>query len=88
MAFAQFQKNALQITKGSPTPYRSSEKVTRTFCAHCGSPLSYQTDGSDKVEIPIGVFDDPEPLASTMHIWVSQKLSWIPISDDFPQRQD
>jgi hypothetical protein len=37
--------------------------------------------------IPAGMFDDPTSLAPHEHIWVSQKLPWVHISGDLPQRE-
>ncbi len=89
MAFAQFQRNALEILRGSPKKYQSSEKVLRTFCDMCSSPLSYLHEESpENVEIPIGAFDNPELVEPRTHIWTSQKLSWITIHDAFPQREE
>jgi len=89
MTFAEFEKDSFKIVQGSPKEYKSSKKVTRTFCESCGSPLCYMnTDYPDKVELPVGAFDDPEPLATQIHIWTSRKPSWVVIGDDLPQREE
>jgi hypothetical protein len=88
MTFAEFEKDSLTILRGSPKEYQSSKKVTRTFCEACGSPLSYISSAyPDKVEIPVGAFDDPESLAPQVHIWTSRKPSWLVICDHLPQRE-
>lgn len=89
MTFVEFQKESFKILQGTPKEYKSSEKVTRTFCENCGSPLCYtNTDYLDKVELSVGAFDDPEPLAPQMHIWVSRKPSWVVIHDNLPQLRE
>ena len=88
MTFAEFEKENLKITQGTPKEYQSSTKVIRTFCENCGSPISYtHEDYSDKVEMPVGAFDDLELLAPQMHIWTSRKPKWFMIHDNLPQRE-
>jgi hypothetical protein len=87
MTFAEFEKDAYVILRGTPKNYQSSPNVVRTFCENCGSPLNYlDSELLDKVEIPIGVFDDPESLVPQEHIWTSRKPSWVLICDDLPRR--
>lgn len=86
MTMADFNARGYALTSGEAKIYQSSEKVTRTFCANCGSPLGYHhIDYPEHIEIPIGSFDDPSPLATQVHIWTSQKLPWVHICDDLPQ---
>ena len=35
--------------------------------------------------MPLSTFDDPNAVAPDMHIWVSEKLSWVTIDDGLPQ---
>lgn len=87
--FAGFAKDDVKIVSGSPAEYASSENVRRSFCMTCSAPFSYTYVGSDAngvVFIPVGVLDDPSAYAPKEHIWVSQKLPWVHIHDDFPQK--
>ena len=71
------------MTGGSPKSYASSEKVFRSFCENCGSPFAYRyKDNSEKLFIPVGIFETPESFEIQKHIWVSQKLPWVMIHDD------
>jgi hypothetical protein len=89
MTMADFRAGDYVVTLGNPKSYQSSEKVSRSFCEVCGSPLSYRHfDYPEQVEIPVGSFDDPTPLTTQVHIWTSQKLPWIRICDDLPQRRE
>jgi len=77
------------MLQGTPKEYASSEHVRRSFCELCSSPFAYgyvDSPESNKIFIPVGVFDDPSELKPQKHIWVSQKLPWVHISDDAPQR--
>ena len=56
----------------------------RTFCARCGSPLSFEPHAiSEIVGVPLGPLDAAPPPA--MHLWTRSKLSWIEIRDDLAQ---
>lgn len=88
--FAGYNKKSVELLQGTPKEYASSEHVRRSFCEVCGSPFSYVyigTDENNSVFIPVGIFDDPNDLKTQEHIWVSQKLPWISIHDDLPQRE-
>ena len=63
----------------------SSPGVVRTFCGRCGTPMTYSQMDSDSIDITIGVFDDPEALVPTHHIWVDDKLPWVEIADGLPR---
>ncbi len=86
--FAAYNEGEVQILQGTPTSYSSSPKVVRSFCKECGSPFSYTyTESPDTYFIPVGVFDDASTFKLQKHIWVSQKLPWVHITDDVPQDQ-
>lgn len=54
----------LEWTRGAPTQFRSSLKVRRGFCNHCGTPLTYQW-GNNNPAITIGSFDRPNQIVPT-----------------------
>jgi hypothetical protein len=74
--------------KGNPKTYSSSDDVNRSFCEICGSPYSYQYKNNiEKIFLPVGIFDDASKFELKKHIWVSQKLPWIHITDNLPQEE-
>jgi hypothetical protein len=76
------------ITRGTLTEYRSSEQVSRGFCALCGTSLTYRHVGRDgETDVTLGSFDDPRQLAPEMHLWVAEKLPWLSIEDGRPQHR-
>ena len=86
IVWAGYEMDGVKIYHGMPKTYSSSEKVTRSFCGDCGSPFSYQYNSKpEKIFIPIGIFDDAENFKLEKHIWVSQKLPWVHITDDLLQ---
>jgi hypothetical protein len=53
---------------GEPDWYDSSPIARRPFCSHCGSPLGFRfTEGSSKMDLTIGSFDDPSVFRPKHH---------------------
>ncbi len=50
-----------------PDRYRSSPIARRGFCAACGTPLTYEGDGSDGMDLTVGSFDDPSTFTPVEH---------------------
>ena len=89
VVFAGYEAGSVEILQGFPKSYSSSEKAARSFCGICSSPFSYTHKNSpNKHFIPVGVFDNPREFKLKGHIWVSQKLPWILIHDNLPQREN
>ena len=77
-------KKNFQFTGADPAKHNSSDGVMRTFCGRCGTSLTYEQTTEDSIDITIATLDDPGSLTPTCHIWVSDKLPWIKISDGLP----
>lgn len=87
LVFAGFNEGEVEILQGVPKHYASSEKVVRSFCEHCSSPFAYiYKESPHKPFIPVGLFDDPSSFELQEHIFVGQKLPWVHITDDLPQK--
>lgn len=67
--------------------YPSSQGVTRSFCAACGSPLAWRRGGefSEWISIPLGTLDTPFVPAKQKHIHVASGAPWHAICDGWPQ---
>lgn len=60
--------------------------ATRSFCAVCGSPISYfdrRIGGA--VYFYLGVMDEPENYRPTLHAYVSEKLPFLHMPDGLPR---
>jgi hypothetical protein len=87
MVWAGYNTTDILLT-GNPKVYSSSEKVNRSFCENCSSPYSYQyKENTEKIFLPVGIFNDASQFKLQKHIWVSQKLPWIQITDELPQEE-
>ena len=70
-----------EFTKGTPARYRSSP-VVRTFCARCGTSLTYQhTSFPDEIDVTIASLDDPAVFPPADHIWTSERIAWLELGD-------
>jgi hypothetical protein len=73
-------------TKGSPAllPWAGRE---RTFCARCGTPLSFYDPGlPGQFEVTTCSLDEPGTHAVQDHNWVEDRLPWFDTRDDTPRR--
>lgn len=73
-------------TRGTPAAFRSSAVVTRTFCAHCGTPLSLREDDDPTIELAIAAFDDAQAIAPTHQVGIESRLSWFADIASLPER--
>jgi hypothetical protein len=64
---------------------RSSPPVTRTFCASCGTPLTYRHDDyADTIDITTCSLDRPERFPPSHHSWLDHHVSWVKFGDGLP----
>ena len=71
---------------GPRKTYRSSPKVERSFCADCGSPLSFETEVfPDETHLYAATLIDPTLYQPTAHIFWSERLPWIERQDALPK---
>ena len=86
--FAGYRTWQVEMERGTPRAHASSAEVVRSFCAECGTPISYEDDRLEgEIYVNVGVFDDPEPFEPEAHNWVSQKPGWLAIGDDLPRNE-
>ena len=70
-------RQSLRFDAGQPKEYRSSAAVRRSFCARCGTPLTYWHEGwPDDVSLTIGSLDNPELAPPADHTWMSEAVAW------------
>lgn len=75
--------------EAEPDWYESSPIARRPFCSHCGSPLGFQFNGHDKMDLTFGSFDDPSDFKPTLHAGAeSMHEAWLDTSGLPRQRSD
>ena len=66
-----------QITQGQPAKFASSPSGTRTFCARCGTQLTFRQAGRNEIDITTCSLDQPELVPPEDNTRTSCRLSWI-----------
>jgi hypothetical protein len=78
-----------RFTKGKPAEFRSSPAVVRTFCAVCGTPLTYRHEKQpETLDITTCSLNEPERFPPTHHSWLSHDLAWVKFGDGLPSFQE
>jgi len=77
--------NGLRWVQGEPKHFRSSNKVSRGFCADCGTPMTYELDGLAP-EIAIATLDRPGDVAPVIQVGLESRLAWCDGLLDLPTR--
>ena len=78
----------MRLTHGRLSEYRSSAQVWRGFCARCGTSLTYRHESRPaEIDVTLATLDDPTLLTPAMHVWVKDRLPWMPIADSLPRHE-
>jgi len=78
VAWFSVKPETLRIVKGAPRRYVSSARVERTFCADCGTPLTYRhLDLSRGLDITTASLDDPALVPPRDHVFFASHLPWV-----------
>lgn len=81
-----FAREALRITHGTLSEFRSSPGVWRGFCPRCGTSLTYRREArQDEIDVTLASLDDPTAIQPLMHVWVADRVPWMTIADGLPQ---
>lgn len=86
VSWTMYAGEAVQIIKGSPKTYASSEHGRRQFCPDCGTGLFYtnaqQLPGI--VDVQSATYDDPGLIAPQAHIQVAERIGWMASAHELP----
>ena len=75
--------------QGSPKKFATSQGVSRAWCQRCGTPISYESvRWPGEIHFHIGIFDHPEDLVPTGHVYTKDQLPWFRIDDDLPRSKE
>lgn len=83
-ARALFDQRALTVA-GEAACYASSDRIERVFCPRCGTRLFSRRRDGTMMGVALATFDDRNAFAPTAHIWMSEKIDWVQLSDGLPQ---
>lgn len=86
VAAAGYARARVRIAGRTLARFQSSPGVVRSFCAACGTSLSYESERwPDDIHLMVGSFDDPERLAPQFHIFFTERLGWQHTADALPK---
>lgn len=64
----------------------SGGKVTRQFCAACGTQMSYKNViWPEEIHLYAATLDDPAQVTPQAHFHYAERLHWVDIVDDLPK---
>jgi hypothetical protein len=85
VAWVSFPTAQFRILQGQPSTFHSTPPVRRTFCAGCGTPLTYEiADSVGFIDVTTCSLDNPELFPPTHHSWLSHDLAWVRFGDGLP----
>ena len=74
--------------QGPRETYTSSPGVTRSFCRDCGAPMSFESEVfPTETHLYAPTLDNPELYQPTAHIFWSEHLPWVRVTDDLPKHE-
>jgi hypothetical protein len=85
MAFGGVRLSEFFVSRGAIATFSSSDIGERGFCAQCGTPLTYQGVGSDRISVTLGSLDEPGAVAPVTQLGVESKVSWLVPSLSLPE---
>ncbi|MBV9840029.1 MAG: GFA family protein [Sphingomonadaceae bacterium] len=89
IAFKFVPRAAVTWLTREPDRYASSPIATRGFCRECGTPLTYEGEGSDHLDLTVGSFDDTARFRPVENVGVeSWHAGWLDVTGLPTQRTD
>ncbi len=70
---------------GEPATYASSPIATRGFCAHCGTPLYFAYNDSERMDLMAGAIDQADALRPASQFGVEGRLEAFRDLDGLPE---
>jgi len=88
VAWAVFDKAAVDWLAGRPVAYSSSPGIRWLHCAECGTLVGYtRASRPDHLDITTGTLDEPDRFPPAVEIWLEHKIEWETLNAALPTRQ-
>ena len=88
-AFFNLRRDEITWTGEPPKTYASSAFALRGFCVVCGTPLSFEYLGSERLDISVGSLDEPGAVKPAWHFAIESCVAAWHAEDGLPgQRLD
>ena len=80
-AFVGVARESLVVTAAKIlTSYKSSPDTVRTFCGRCGSPISWDRKGYERIYVPLGLLDGKITVPKVTNIHTRDKGAYYAIA--------
>jgi hypothetical protein len=81
-----YRPEQFRVVRGNLRAFSKTTGVVRSFCAECGTPVSYVDAGlPGELYVALGFLDHPESFRPHAHAYWSEKLPWIDFADELPR---
>ena len=86
VAWGTVEDAGFAVTRGELAIYHSSPNVSRGFCPHCGTSLTYKnSERPGEVDVTLATLDEAAALVPVRHIWVQDDVAWPAGADGLPR---
>lgn len=87
VAWCSVEATNFRFTRGLPRSYRSTPHGTRTFCATCGTQLTFREDSDTGIDITTASLDAPgeDAVAPRDQTYARSELPWMDRSLALPR---
>lgn len=86
VAWVSAAMDGFRFSQGNAATFHSSEHVLRSFCATCGTTLTYQDNRyPDELDVATATLDDPVAVPLGDHTFVEERLPWMQLHDGLPE---
>ena len=81
-AYVGFEREQVVFAGEPPARFASSPGVTRSFCARCGSTLTFEGERwPGDIDVHVGALDHPETFAPTVHAFAEERIPWLHLAE-------
>lgn len=81
-----YRQDQVHFIGDMPKTFSKTPGIVRSFCANCGSSISYADEGlPNECWLTVGIMDHPERFPPRVHAFWSTKLPWMNFADDLPR---
>ena len=77
MPLANVDRDDFRVTRGTIAHFASSDLVRRGFCSDCGTPLTFETNGSAHLNVTLGSLDEPAAVRLEGQDGVEARMPWF-----------
>lgn len=86
VAWFTVRLDSFSLRSGEPASFRSSQPGTRSFCATCGTQLTFVDDDlGAEIDITTASLDDPALVPPEAHIFTASAIPWLVLDDHLPR---